>query len=282
MMCRSPKVSTAAATNSSAKAGAVTEPGAPTARPPAAMISPTVSLTRPSSRSLTTTAAPSAASLSAMCRPMPRPEPETMATLESRAATSVHRLVQSHDARPAKAYVVLQTKTGVLNLTRAGLAAQLPDELGTLCQAGRAQRMPPRQQSAGRIRHHAPAVGVLAVDDELLGAALLDQPQRLVGDDLVDGEAVVQLHDSDIPRIDSGRLVDMPCRGGGRIVADHLGHVLVVEGTGGVGRHRLRPDDDAASEPVALRKGLAADYGRGGPAGGRAALQPRQRAVDPR
>src|SRR5882757_974949 len=84
MMSRPPKLSTAVATNRSAKSASVTLPTQLTALPPAASIAATVSLAGSASRSFTTTLAPSPASLTAISRPMPRPEPETMATLPSR------------------------------------------------------------------------------------------------------------------------------------------------------------------------------------------------------
>src|SRR5882757_781025 len=84
MMSNPPKSSTAVCTNRSPKSASVTLPTQVTAWPPAASMAATVSLAGSASRSLTTTFAPSLASFSAISRPMPRPEPETMATLPSR------------------------------------------------------------------------------------------------------------------------------------------------------------------------------------------------------
>src|SRR4051812_26985249 len=83
MMSTPPNSCTAVCTNRSAKPSAVTLPAQATARPPASSIAATVSLAGASSRSLTTTAAPSAASFSAISRPMPRPDPVTRATRPS-------------------------------------------------------------------------------------------------------------------------------------------------------------------------------------------------------
>src|SRR5690606_654598 len=60
--------------------GAVTLPAQATASPPAFPISATTSAAGASSRSLTTTRAPSEASLSASDRPIPRPDPVISAT----------------------------------------------------------------------------------------------------------------------------------------------------------------------------------------------------------
>src|SRR5882757_5303814 len=84
MMSRPPKLSVAVATKRSAKPSPVTEPTAVTALPPPVLMSRAVCSAGSASRSFTTTEAPSPASLSAISRPIPRPEPETMATLPSR------------------------------------------------------------------------------------------------------------------------------------------------------------------------------------------------------
>lgn len=81
MMSTVPNDSTAVSTKRSPNPGSVTLPAQATACPPADSIAATVSLAGSASRSLTTTRAPSEASLTAIALPMPRPEPETSATL---------------------------------------------------------------------------------------------------------------------------------------------------------------------------------------------------------
>ena len=103
------------------------------------------------------------------------------------------------------------------------------------------------------------------------------RPQRLVGDQLVGGEAVVQLDHVEVFGADAGRLVDLGRRGARHVVADDLAHVAAVEGARRVGGHGLRGDAHAGVEPVAAREVLGADDRRGGAAGRRAALQPGQR-----
>src|SRR6185295_10746222 len=85
-MWQLPKESTAVLTMRSPKSFAVTSPTHATARPPKPLTSATASCAGPSSRSLTTSAAPSRASRRAMLRPMPRPEPVTIATRPSSCA----------------------------------------------------------------------------------------------------------------------------------------------------------------------------------------------------
>src|SRR5438876_2082111 len=83
MTCSPPSCRTAVSTMRSPKSLAVTSPLQATARPPSFSVRAMVSLAGASSRSLTTTAAPSRASRSATCWPMPCPEPVTTATLPS-------------------------------------------------------------------------------------------------------------------------------------------------------------------------------------------------------
>src|SRR5262245_19731234 len=78
-----PNSCTAVCTTFSGKSGAVTLPTQAVATPP----EPLIELTTPSavspSRSLTTTCAPCSANSVATARPMPRPEPVTIAVLPS-------------------------------------------------------------------------------------------------------------------------------------------------------------------------------------------------------
>src|SRR5690606_35083333 len=111
----------------------------------------------------------------------PRDPPGRLA----RAAGGSVAAVDRDDAGTAEAEVVLQRDLGPLDLAPVGLAAELPDQLGALGQAGGAQRVALAEQAAGRVGDHLAAVGVAAVPDELLRLALLAQAERLVGEDLV-------------------------------------------------------------------------------------------------
>ena len=113
---------------------------------------------------------------------------------------------------------MLERDLGVLDLALVGLAAQLPHELGALREAGGAERVALREQAARGVGDELAAVGVVAVPDELLGLALLAEAERLVGEELVGGEAVVQLDDVDVLGAEARLLVDLlrgvrrPCR----------------------------------------------------------------------
>ena len=89
--------------------------------------------------------------------------------------------VQRDDAGAAEPEVVLQADARAVDLAPVGRAAQLLRQLEALREPGRAQRMPLGQQAARRIGDESPAVGVVAVVDELLALAFGAQAQRLVG-----------------------------------------------------------------------------------------------------
>ena len=94
---------------------------------------------------------------------------------------------------------MLQRDARAVDLALVGLAAQLPGQLAALGQAGGAERVALGDQAARRVDDRAVAAvgGGLRVD-ELVALALLGQAERLVGDQLVRAEAVVQLDDVDL------------------------------------------------------------------------------------
>src|SRR6478735_5850988 len=128
MMSRPPQVSIPAATNRSAKPSCITSPLQAIASAPIARSSATVSLPGPSSRSLTTTRAPSLASFSAICRPMPRPDPETSATLPSNLP-AIPMLLPANPFRRALLDEGARTFLEILGRAHAqpGLARQRPE-----------------------------------------------------------------------------------------------------------------------------------------------------------
>jgi hypothetical protein len=72
------------------------------------------------------------------------------------SVATVHR----HDAGAAEAEVVLQRDLRALDLTGLGLAAQVPDELGALREAGEAELVD-RALAAGRVAEHVAGVRLL-------------------------------------------------------------------------------------------------------------------------
>ena len=87
--------------------------------------------------------------------------------------------VKRDDAGAAEAKVVLKDDPRPFDLSRAGGAAQLVRQFVALGKAGGAERMPLRQQPAGRIGDDPSAIGVRAVGDEPGGLALAAQAHTL-------------------------------------------------------------------------------------------------------
>src|SRR5213080_3934350 len=166
-MSIAPNSLTAVSTMRSAAAKSATLSALATARPPRARIASTTSSAtrreapRPSTsapRSLTTTAAPSAASSSAMARPMPRPAPVTTAAL------------------PSSRFAMAQASFGGAGFTRPSRTVA-----GRLVERPHRPRLGDERHLASEAEEELPidAAGVLArqVDDHgghVVGVELLD------------------------------------------------------------------------------------------------------------
>ncbi len=107
----------------------------------------------------------------------------------------------------------------------------------------------------------------------------VDQSEGLVGEHLVDREAVVQFHDLDVARIHSGLFVNPLRSNSSDVRTDHFEYVVVGEDAGEVGDQLLSCDRHARREAVGTREIFAAYDGGAGSAGGRAGLQTSQAAV---
>src|SRR3546814_2043402 len=105
------------------------------------------------------------------------------------------------------------------------------------------------------------------------------EAERLIGDELVRGETVVELDDRDIVRTDASGFIDLPRGLFRHVIADDLHH-RPFETRLGVGRHRLRDDLDAGVEAVLRGKGGRDEHRGGGAAGRRAGLEAGERAVE--
>jgi hypothetical protein len=79
-----------------------------------------------------------------------------VAAVDHAAAFCASCLVERDDAGAAQPQVVLQRQARAFHLALLGLAAQLPGQLGTLRQAGGAQRVALGQQAARRVGDHPP------------------------------------------------------------------------------------------------------------------------------
>src|SRR5208282_4331889 len=194
MMSRPPSFSIPALTKLSAKPGFVTSPLTATASPPSALISSTTAWPGASSRSLTTTLAPWRASLSAMERPMPRPEPDTRATFPARLFISFSSL-ESDDGFAGKFDVsgfVLggESKPRALlaidfeEFGDSSLAADLGAELRDRDEARRQRAQSVRTYDIGEglpeHRHHEHALRKHVRESRLLGEVDVDMHRIVV------------------------------------------------------------------------------------------------------
>src|SRR6266550_4069573 len=115
--------------------------------------------------------------------------------------------IDHHDVLPHSAVVVAEGDGGAGNLTGASLVAKLSEDLRGLGDAGGAERVPAADEAASRIDHDVATVIAASGRHERSGLALLAEAQLLVGDQLGDGEAVVDLGDVDIAGPDPGHPV---------------------------------------------------------------------------
>ncbi|MCY1404817.1 hypothetical protein D9M71_200390 [compost metagenome] len=129
------------------------------------------------------------------------------------------------------------------------------------------------EQTAGRVGDNLATVGVVAVENELLGAADRAEAQGFVGQQFIVGEAVVHLGDADVARVDTGLLVDFLGRALGHVEADDFDHRTGFEGNRAVGGHRLGEDHYVSAQAVLLGEGFGADDRGSGATGGRARHQ---------
>src|SRR5882762_1321402 len=89
-----------------------------------------------------------------------------------------------------------------LDLPRTRLAAQLRDDLADLRRPGGADRVALGLQPARRVHGNLAAQARPALLGGEAARARLEEAEPFGGDDLRDGEAVVQLHDVDVVRAD--------------------------------------------------------------------------------
>ncbi|MCY1417217.1 hypothetical protein D9M71_327450 [compost metagenome] len=129
------------------------------------------------------------------------------------------------------------------------------------------------QQAAGRVDHYLATVGVVAIHDELLGAADRAEAQAFVGQQFVVGEAVMQFADADFFRADAGFLVHLVGGLAGHADADDADQRRRIEGFRLVGDQGLGEDGHVGAQAVLLREGFGHDDRSGGAAGRRAGHQ---------
>src|SRR5262245_53469522 len=113
----------------------------------------------------------------------------------------------NQDGGGVAAQRVGQPDAGAVHLARAGVLAQLGDDLGDLGGAGGADGMALGLEPAGRIDRHLAAETRPALLRRDAARTRLEEAEPLGGYDLGDGEAVVQLDHVDVLRTETGLAV---------------------------------------------------------------------------
>src|SRR2546421_2861268 len=126
-----------------------------------------------------------------------------MRTASGRLLEDVNR------AGAAEADHVGETEPGPFDLSLVRLASQVRRHLVDVRDAGRAERVPLREQTTGDVHRNLAAECDGAAVDHLTGLAVFAQAEVLVMQDLGRREAVVQLDEIDVFRSDAGHLVGL-------------------------------------------------------------------------
>ena len=109
----------------------------------------------------------------------------------------------------AEADDVGQAHLGALDLTVAGLAAEVVAHLPDVGDAGGGDRVALRLQAAGHVHRGRAVTPRRAAVEEVDGAALLAELEVVVVDELGGGEAVVELDEVEVLGADAGLLVGL-------------------------------------------------------------------------
>ena len=96
-----------------------------------------------------------------------------------------------------------------------------------------------REQTTGGVSYNTATVGVVPVPDELLGSAFAGQSQRLIGQKLISGKAIVQFNDLDLVWSYTGFFIYPVRRSFRHIVANQLAQRMVFKGACKVRCHCL-------------------------------------------
>src|SRR3712207_288654 len=192
---------------------------------------------------------------------------------QTRRSAVQSRPIDRHDRGAPETDVVLKRHPGAVDLSRAGLAAKLPRELRALGEAGGAERVALGDQPTGRVDDPLAAIRRRPLVDERVSFAGGREAERLVGDQLVGREAVVQLDDVHVLGADTSLLVCLS-RGRAGHGTTHDADRRGVEAGRRVGPQRLAGDlDRALPEAVLVDEPLARDDRAARAVGGRRALQ---------
>lgn len=121
-----------------------------------------------------------------------------------------------------------------------------------------------RDETTARIYHILAAIRVVLFEHHLSGLSDLAQPKRLVGDELVGAEAIVQLDHLHIARLQTGLVERLARRQLAHLVAHDLDTIrALAERALQIGRHlECQNLDRSALQVVLANKLLACQHGR--------------------
>ena len=166
----------------------------------------------------------------------------------------------------------MQCGADVVDLPLVRLAAQLPGQLGALGQPGRTYGVSLGEQATRGVDHPAPTVGAGVFFHQPFAFALGAQAERLVGDQFVGAEAVVQFYDLHVVGAQAGFFVNLPGRALGHAHAGHA-YGTALEVLGPIGGKRHCEYIDRAGVGVGLQVALGHDHRSCRTVAGRAGLQ---------
>ena len=182
-------------------------------------------------------------------------------------------LVQCDDACAAKSEVVRQTNGSVGNLPGRSFSAQLPANFSALGKACGAEGMAFRDKSAGWVDDPFASIGDIAVRDKMTSLALGAQSKAFVSNELVGGEAVVELNDLHVRSFDASHGVRSGGGTLGHAGTNHLNHAAFKSGFC-IGGHSNTDDlNSLVLKPVRDDEALGHNHGNTRPVRCGAALK---------
>src|SRR5947199_1403112 len=183
---------------------------------------------------------------------------------------------QAHQhRRGATAEGVGEATASAVDLARAGLAAELRDDLRDLRGARRADRMALGLQAARRVDGDLTAEARATLFGGAATGARLEEAEPLGGDDLGDREAVVQLDDVPVAGAEAGLTIR---RGGGALRGRNSRQVALVAEQHPVRRGRGSEHPDGLA--VAPRDLFGGQHERRAAVAERAAVEELERVGD--
>jgi hypothetical protein len=152
---------------------------------------------------------------------------------------------------------VLEGNLAIGDLASTSHLSQLPAKLSALSETGSTKRVALGDQTSGRVNDPFSTVGDVATIDQLTCLTNRAELKSLIGDQLIRGEAIVQLNDLSILGCETSLGVDVLSSSVGHFKPNHL-DARVLEGGGKIGPERHADDLDSLVLQVVLGNKLLA------------------------